>query len=57
MIHKQAHEFLVLITYATSKYSVEPAHPPSVHRAFPARIHKIETLTNAQTKFQVSSPT
>ena len=36
-----AHEIMVLITYANSEGSVEPAHPRSLARAFATRTHEV----------------
>ena len=48
MTHNQAHELLVLITYATSEDTVEPAHLHRLYRAFATCVHKVKTLTKAQ---------
>ena len=50
-----AHEIMVLITYATSEDSGEPAHPRSLARAFAVRTHKVWKWTKGPTEHQIST--
>ena len=47
---------LVLITYASSKGSGEPAHPRSLARTFAARSYKQWAKRNLQTESQIPGP-
>ena len=47
---------LVLIAYASSEGSGEPAHPRSLARTFAARSYKQWIKRNLQTESQISSP-
>ena len=53
--YELAHEIMVLVTFATSEGSGEPAHPRRLDRAFAVRTH--EAWTKGPTKNQTSSPT
>ena len=41
IIHEPAHEIMVLIIWATSEGSGEPAHMRSLARAFAVRTHEV----------------
>ena len=56
-IFEPAHETMVLITQVPSKCSGEPAHPPSLTRAFAVRTHEVWKKTKGPTKNETSSPT
>ena len=47
---------LVLIAYASSEGSGEPAHPRSLARTFAARSYKQWVKRNLQTESQISGP-
>ena len=47
---------LVLIAYASSEGSGEPAHPRSLARTFAARSYKQWVKRNLQTESQIPSP-
>ena len=47
---------LVLIAYASSEGSGEPAHPGSLARTSAARSHKQWVKRNLQTEIQISGP-
>ena len=47
---------LVLIAYASSEGSGEPAHPRSLARTFPARSYKQWVKRNLQTESQILAP-
>ena len=47
---------LVLITYASSEGSGEPAHPRSLTRTFAARSYKQWVKRNLQTERQIPGP-
>ena len=47
---------LVLIAYASSEGSGEPAHPRSLARTFAARTYKQWAKWNLQTESQISDP-
>ena len=47
---------LVLITYASSEGSGEPAHPRSLARTFAARSYKQWVKSNLQTERQIPGP-
>ena len=48
--------YLVLIAYASSEGSGEPAHPRSLARTFAARSYKQWVKRNLQTESQIPSP-
>ena len=52
-----ANEIMVLITYATSEGSGEPAQPRSLARASTVRTHEVWKYMKGPTKSQTSSPT
>ena len=47
---------LVLIAYASSEGSGEPAHPRSLARTFATRLYKQWVKRNLQTESQISGP-
>ena len=47
---------MVLITWAISEGSGEPAHPRSLARAFAVRTHEVSKQTKGPTKNQTSNP-
>ena len=56
-IYEQVNEITVLIVYAISEGSDEPAQMRSLVRAFAARTQRVGPQIKARANFHVSSPT
>ena len=56
ILHGPRQAILVLIAYASSEVSGEPAHPRSLARTFAARSYKHWVKRNLQTEIQIPGP-